>query len=157
MKKFFLLTLIFLAALCISARGLYDNDVVVTGKTIYYCTKVTFSMMHARCILHDGSVVKLNMHDINAFQKNSCTYEKVPIYRNNKPTSQVYFMQLISTRDDMKLYRYDRSDLYFEHPSKEKPSVCSGNVYYVFKNGKYVMELCENNFITVMNFFGINI
>ncbi len=147
----------FLAILNISAGSLNDNDVVVTGKTIYYCTKVTFSMMHAKCNLSDGSVIKLNMHDINAFQKDGCTYEKVPIYKNNKPSSQVYFMQLISTRDEMKLYKYDRSDLYFEHPSKEKPSPCSGSVYYVFKNGKYVMELCEINFVTVMSFFGINL
>lgn len=143
MKKIvvFLLMAFFSVNLFAAAHG----DYVKTEKGTFFFKRVKQGV---KCCLvgisENGEKIKFSKPEILAFARDGQVYEKVPLYKDNKPTERQEFMALVSYRHGMKLYKYENVD---GSPAQQFRH------YYIFKGDKYVLEVTEKNRPTLVAFF----
>ncbi len=143
MKKIaILLTMVLLSATFLSAK---DGDYVKTKNGTYFFKQLKHGL---KCCLvgksSTGEKMKFNKCDITAFRMDGELYEKMPVYKNNLATGEEDFMQVISFRNGLKLYKY-------EYISKTTDALARR--YYVFNEDKLVVEMDDANKPSLTAFF----
>jgi len=134
--------------ICFGIKAIAGSDdacYVKTGDKVYFGQDLKMGLTHVKIISPDGTVVKVNNHDITAYKHHNKLYELLPVICEKGDTICKAFLEYMTSRSGLNLYRY---------------TCCEGcNVvkyaYFVFKDGKYYLRIDKYNADAIMPFFGI--
>jgi hypothetical protein len=131
-----------------------DYYILVSGE-MNNCKSIHFRTNDIKAVLENDEELFISKSQIKAIKANGKYYEKLPVYINNKPTDQQKFMEFITTRGGLKLYKYTDD---MNRDSRLKGFNLNGfqmDYYVVFKGDQYWVEITDKNYPTMFDFFGI--
>lgn len=147
MKRIILSIALVLAAFGVNAGNEGKTvSYVKTNSAVYFGEDVKHGLFNTKVIAVDGSVTKIPYRDVVAYMDDSRLFENLPVVCENNDTTCYAMMEYITTKSGLNLYRYECN--------KEKTPRC---VFYVFKGGKYHLQVDQKNARTVLPFFGIKV
>ena len=154
MKKLSLMLILVMSVLILSAGEETASYVTFGGKT-YFCQKATPGLFNINLTMEDGTTLKVPLNKVDAFYCKGHLCERMPVICDGTPTNCTALMEYITSRNGYRLYKrcecnecgdlwdntYKKSHLQFE--------------YYVFKDGKFHLQLTRDNAASVLQFFNI--
>jgi hypothetical protein len=148
MKKLFVLFLILgycLNGIAIKPTGGW----VVSNASRMDIKRVHFGVAKARIVLADGEKKSVPIDQLSSYSIDGKVFDKLPLYKNGKPTGHTVFMELVKTRGDYSLYKYTYidNDLIPQYENVKKA--------FVFNGDKLQLEVDEKTLPDVCNFFGL--
>jgi len=146
MKKSVVLLAAVLFCLSGMARDL-GNTWVVTNDGKIDCKKVSMGYNKARIVLENGQKEKVQFSMINSFSSNGKTFDKLPLYKDNKPTNQGAFMELIKNHGELSLYKLAFCDLGYNQITYQ---------YFLYKGNKQYLKLNEKSLANICLYFGVS-
>jgi hypothetical protein len=153
---FILLNLIFIVwrshALSLSA-----NDVLTADDKTYFCDKLIIGISGAKIYNAAGEITKIPGKSIKSFIKNGQVFVKLPVVSRWNDTIGMAFMQLISSRSGLQLFRYCSNCLRYDPVENAIAPANPVYRYYVFKGGRYLLLLDENNSQAFFDFFNVKV
>jgi hypothetical protein len=153
MKKAAFTLMLMLVCMAGIAKEL-DYYVIATGEKLY-CTKIRLGAMNTTAVLENGEKVTLRTADIHSYRLNGKIFDKMPLYENNKFANKNIFMQFVTTRAGLKLYKYTLSEEGLDIKSGFYLKSTSVDHYVVFKGDKYFVSITDKNYPTMFDFFGM--
>jgi hypothetical protein len=141
MKKLSYLFLIaFLSTTFLVKAGL--PDYIVAGDEVEYYEKVRYGLTTNLVGIKDSNRDRYKSDEVSEFRKNGKVYERMPVIRDNQVTGRYAFMEVVTYRNGLKVYRYN-------HPGM------NDQVYdlLVYKGNQFVVRFDENNAQNLSNFF----
>ncbi|MGF1586028.1 MAG: hypothetical protein ACFCUM_11935 [Bacteroidales bacterium] len=141
MKKLsYLFLIVFLSTTFLVKAGV--PDYIVTGEEIEYYEKVRYGISASLVGVKDSNRDRFKSCDVSEFRKNGKVYERMPVIRDNKETGRYTFMEVVSYRNGLKVYRY-------YHPG----ITTQDYELLVFKGDQFVVKFDEKNSLSLSNFF----
>jgi hypothetical protein len=132
----------------------YTKEIVtnwmVTGDGKIDCKKISLGLTKAIVELEDGQMVDVNFDEISSFSMDGKVFVKLRLYEDNKPTSQMAFLELIKTWNDLSLYK-----LAVQSPGTVVHKDATSR-YYLYNGTDYHLQLDERTLKTTCKEFGIN-
>lgn len=142
MKALFVMLFVSLIGLASVASPEGDYLITKDGKMIV--SKVRIGIFNLRVKLDNGSDLKVKYHDVISYKKDGEVFEKKPLFLDNKNTGETVFMQLVSRKNDYRLYKFN------DNMSGVKTHIR----YYVFRDDNtFWLEVCCKNDETINKFF----
>jgi hypothetical protein len=92
--------------------------------------------------IKDDNRDRYKVCEVSEFRKNGKVYERMPVIRNNQETGRYAFMEVVSYRNGMKVYRYN-------HPGMDNKDFD----LLVYKGNQFVVRFDEKNAQNLSNFF----
>jgi hypothetical protein len=114
----------------------------VTGSGKTQCEKITLGMDKARIELQNGEKFTLPIDEITSYSIEGKVYNKVPLYKDGKPTSRKVFMELIKSHGDCSLYRYEKSIYEKEDRMIVLTTCCK---YFVYRGDQFQLAIDHNS------------
>ncbi|HEY4787977.1 MAG TPA: hypothetical protein VIH57_18110 [Bacteroidales bacterium] len=155
MKKLVLILTVLMMSLSGFAAGLGENYYMVsTGEKLYF-KKIQIGTQVIRATLENGKKVVIPISEVKMYTLNGKIYEKLPVYVNNKITNKHSFMEFVTTRAGLKLYKYSK---YVEGVDKATGAylgVSKVDYYVVYRGDQLHVDVTEKNYQTLFDFFGI--
>lgn len=121
-----------------------EPDFVRTGEDIKYYSKVRFGIPSGLVGVEKHDVDRYKFSEVVSYRKDGCVYERMPVIRNNKETGNYAFMELLTYKNGMKVYRHAIN------AGINTPDECQ---YLVYRDGSYVVAFDEKNAETLKMFF----
>ena len=147
MKKSF--AIIAFVLLCFGINAMAGGEsisyVKANGK-VYFGTDLKTGLLFTKIISGEGTAIKIPNRDVDAYMHDSRLYERLPVVCENNEVLCEGMMEYITTRSDLKLYRYLHCEL---------NGIRYG--YFVFKDGKLYLRIDEANAESTLPFFGIKV
>jgi hypothetical protein len=148
MKK--LLVLFLLAGYCITAGADEPTVSLVTGDAGKIdAKKVDVGATKVKVVLMNGEKKSIPIDQLKSYSTNGKEFRKLPMYKNGKPTGQTVFMELVKTRGDYSLYKYEYWDNDLIKDDKKVRTA------FLFNNDEFQMQVDEKTLLNVCNFFGL--
>jgi hypothetical protein len=153
-------TSIFLAICLAITVGVYAgptksiNYVTANGQT-FFGDKLKSGLFHTRLLTSGQETVRINNNDVTAYMQDGRLFERLPLVCNNNTVKDEVFMEYVTTRSGLRLYKYSSYD---ENDNLPEGVVCKANAkycFFVFKDGKYYLKVDEKNAAATLPFFGI--
>ena len=153
MKKLVFTLVLMLVCMAGIAKEL-DYYVIASGEKLY-CTKIRLGAVNTTAVLENGEKVTLRTADIHSYRLNGKIFDKMPLYENNKFTNKNVFMQFVTTRAGLKLYKYTKSEADIDKDLALCFKSTGVDYYIVFKGDQFYVSITEKNYPTMFEFFGI--
>lgn len=131
-----------------------DYYVMATGEKLF-CTKIRLGPVNTKAVLENGEKVLLRTADIHSYRLNGKIFEKMPLFENDVKTSKNVFMQFVTTRAGLKLYKYTTSEEGIDKLSGRYLKSTSVDHYVVYKGDQFYVSITDKNYPTMFEFFGI--
>jgi len=90
-----------------------------------------------------GEKIKINKEEIVAYRKGGVVFEKKSLIENGSPCEECAFMELLSVRNDVKIYKHVELDI----NGNSIPEI------HVFIGDKYVTRVTQGNVQQILSFF----
>lgn len=155
MKKLFLI--ITAVVFTFSAKAIETKAnyyVMNTGETMN-CTEIQFGANSIKAVLESGESVKLAKSDVKAIRANGKYFEKLVVYKNNQKTNNEEFMQFVTTRAGLKLYKYTANIADLNGQKAFNSDGLNAECYVIYKGAEFYNEITELNYPTLFEFFNI--
>jgi hypothetical protein len=148
MKKLFVLFL-FLGYCLNGIANKPTGGWVVTNASKMDVKRVNFGITKARIVLKSGEKKAIPIDQLSSYSIDGKVFDKLPLYKNGKPTGRTVFMELVRSRGDYSLYKYSYLDIDLI-PQNEKVDRA-----FVFNGDKLQLEVDEKSLPNICNFFGL--
>lgn len=145
-----------IACIMANAKSRPENCYVVTDKDTIACKNLSFTVSNAEITLLNGDKTQVNKENVKAFSVNGKKYENRPVYVDGKPNGNDAFLELLSERDGLKLFKYSYYETSGWDKSKSINDMKKVNVYTVFKDGTYYVQMDSRNSKTLLNYFKLD-
>jgi hypothetical protein len=142
-------------SISVNAIELKANYFVKNTGEIMNCKKIHFRSNDIKVVLENGEKLLISKDQIKALRANNKYYEKLPVYINNKKTKNEEFMQFITTRAGLKLYKYTLGINNSESSVGFNVNGYTTDCYVVFKGDQYYVAITAANYPTMFQFFGL--
>jgi hypothetical protein len=154
MKKLAALMILVMSVLMLKAGGEATSYVTFSGKT-YFCQKATPGLFNMNLTMDDGTILKVPLKKVDAFYCKGHLCERMPVFCEGAPANCTALMQYITTRNGFRLYKrceYNECGNLSDNTYKKAHLEVE---YYVFKDGKFHLQVNQANASSVLSFFGI--
>lgn len=111
--------------------------------------KIRIGVNTARITLENGEKIVMPLDKLESYSLHGKIYEKRMVYDNGKPTGEMAYMQLISSRNGFKLFRNAEFDYDAPQP------FTAVDKFYVFKGDDLYLALDEKSIPSVFSFYGL--
>jgi hypothetical protein len=156
MKTKAIIIYVFLS-LIIGLNARADLGYLITENDTFICKEIKSGLSNMRVTLVDGEKQKIDKENVKTFYVDGKKYDKMPVYLNGKPTGNFKFMELLSQRNGLKLYKFtffccgswDLAQQKIEG-AKEK------TVLLVYKDDKFYLHMDKQNAKTLSEFFHLD-
>lgn len=140
-----LLTFMMLALMGTSLfAGGTNGDFVQTKEKAYFFKNVRHGTKAFLVgIKTDGTKVRFTKEEVTVFKIDGQRFEKVPVVKDNVCTEDYCFMQVVTYRNGMKVYKHVYRDA----------DGMSTSRHYVFKNGVFIVKFDSKNTESLTAFF----
>jgi len=145
MKNSFVIIVLLLLSIGAKAfTGGESISYVKTGNNVYFGQDLKIGLFNSKIISSDGTVTKIPNRDVVAYMNHSRLFEYLPVVCESNDTLCYAMMEYITTRSGLSLYRYN----YFDGRATKSH-------YFIFKEGKFYLQIDKRNALTVLPFFRI--
>jgi hypothetical protein len=141
----------------VTAKSTETNYFISTAGQLTHFKHITFKHNEIKVVLENGEKLIIPSAQIKTIRAKGKIYDKLPVYKNNEPTTKEVFMELVTTKDGLKLYRYssdinsDRRTMGFNvNDNYEMEN------YVVYKDGQFKTEVNDSNYEAIFTFFDVN-
>jgi|GEM_PF-1008407 hypothetical protein len=157
MKK--LATFAALILFCIAgfAKDLSGNYYVASTGEKLYCKKIQVGARNIKAVLENGQEVTVPTAQIKMYSLNGKTFEKLPVYMDGKFSKEHRFMEFVTTRAGLKLYKYSKYMEGYDKTSGAYMGITKVDYYQVFKGDEFYVEVTDRNYQTLFEFFRIKV
>lgn len=155
MKKLVLIISVCLFTLTAFSKEVPSNYYLSSNNEMLFCKKIRLNKESIKAVLDNGKRVIIPTSDIKMYRMNGKIYEKLPVYINNKKTSKEAFMQFVTTRAGLRLYKYSSWEEVIDRQNGAYLGVAKVDKYCVYKGDQLWVSVNERNYPTVLNFFGV--
>ncbi|MBK7031332.1 MAG: hypothetical protein IPH45_19980 [Bacteroidales bacterium] len=155
MKTLIILSFIILSTLWVSASEKSGNSYIIVGNETFYCDMLRVGKGSTKAYLGGKRLLKMPTQMIDAYSQNGVVFEKMPIICKNNDTAGWAFMQLISSRNGYSLYRFCSNCIHYDPAEGIINPIYPVYRYYIFKKGKFVSLVDENNAKEQLAKFGV--
>jgi len=121
-----------------------DVCYVKTADKVYFGQDVKVRMIYTKIISSDGTVQKVKTNDVKAYMHDNKLFECMPLICPDGDTLCHAFMEKMSSRSGLNLYRYKCCS--------ECGVTC---IYFVYKDDKLYLRVNQMNAESILPFFGI--
>jgi hypothetical protein len=144
MKNLFLIMAVCLLSISVSA-SVKVKDYIVTEDGISYYTNVKLSLNqdYFICKNSEGELVKVEAENVKAYRNNGFYYEKRNLIIDGKPCESCDFMELVASRNDIKILKY----CCFDNFGNEIVEL------NVFRGNDFVTKITQENVSQIISFF----
>jgi hypothetical protein len=119
-------------------------DYIQTRDDVKFYSKVRTGLLSVLIGVDDSGRTRYDIDEVVAYRKNGRVYEKMPVISDNKETGRYAFMELVSYRNGLKVFKHEiTSGLVY--PAEAE--------YLVFRNGSYVVHFDHKNVLSLNEFF----
>jgi hypothetical protein len=157
MKTLILLCLAILLITGIQATGKRTDCFVVVGNETIFCDKIFVGKSTFRLVDDGKQLMRIQSPEIKAFSMYGNLFERLPVVNTNNDTSGWAFMQFIASNNGYRLYRYCSNCVHFDPVTGKIAPENAVYRYYIFKGGKYVKVLDENNVKSELAKYGVRL
>lgn len=157
MKKLATIFAILLFCLTGFAKDLSGNYYMISTGEKLYCKKIQVGAQKIKATLENGEKVIIPTSQVKMYHLNGKTFEKLPVYANNRNTNKETFMEFVTTRAGLKLYKYSKYVEGYDKVTKEYMGVSKVDYYLVFKGDQFYVEVTDRNYKTLFEFFRIKV
>lgn len=119
-------------------------DYVITKDGITYYAKIHQGWNNSIVCADAEGKVTYEPGQIKAYRKDGRIYEKMPVVRNNKPTGEEEFMELLAYRNGLKMFRRTVAQTRANRQGEE---------LLVYRECDFVVSLTQDNSETLKEFF----
>jgi hypothetical protein len=154
MKKLAVLMILVMSALMLKAGGEATSYVTFDGKT-YFCQKVTPGLFNMNLTLDDGSILKVPLKKVDAYSSNGHLCERLPVRCEGAPANCTALMEYVTSRNGFRLYKlceYGECGSLWDNTYQKAHLQVE---YYVFKDGKFHLQVTKDNVGSVLQFFNV--
>ena len=138
------------------AATIVSNYYISTTGQMTNCKRITFKANEIKVVLENGQKLLIPMAQIKTIKANGKIYNKLPVYKNNKPMNKEVFMELITTKETFKLYKYNVDIDWDKRANGFNVADNQMENYVVYKDNQFQSEINDANYRAMFNFFGIN-
>lgn len=154
MRTRVIFTLVIAAFTAYSVKA--DLGYLITNTDTIICDDVALGLKNANITLPDGEKVKVSKEEVQSYYVNGKKYDKLPVYLDGKPAGYSAFLELISQRNGLSLYKYQ----YFiesgvDATGKQITSVQEATALIVYKDNEYYLQVNKLNGPSLMKFFHV--
>ena len=143
MKNLIIIVTIVLSSSLIFAQKTADDYVTNEEGTIFY-TNLKYGIFNfLKGEVKGGENISYKKDEVIEYKKDGQIYTKLPEIVDNKVTNNYVFMELLSYKSGLKLYRYSKLDA----NGKEIAEI------YIFNEDEFVVDLNINNYQHLTVFF----
>jgi hypothetical protein len=155
MKKLFIISMFFLAAITTFSRDI-PLAWIITGEKQLDCRKINFGIKSARVVLTSGEKLSVPVNSIQSYSVDGREFVKMPLFQNNKTSGKFKFMELLKTRDELGLYRLEISRVTADLTNETVVAAPDGKLYfyYLYKDNKLYLELDNRSLPNVLAAYG---
>ena len=155
MKKFFVVSMFFLATIASFSRDIPEAW-INTGKNRLDCREINLDYKTARAVLTNGEKISIPVSSIQSYSFDGREFVKMPLFKNNKASGDYKFMELLKTRDDLSLYRLEISEITADVTNKTVVTDPNGKYYfyYLYKDDKLYLEMDNKSLPNVLAAYG---
>ncbi len=121
-----------------------------TAERKFDCQRINFGLSKARVVLKNGQKLLVPINSIQSYSIEGKEFTKLPVYRNNRPTGQSAFFELVKTRGELSLYRTEMHDIVASDLNTKIYR------YYLYKGDKLHLALDEQTLPNVCEAFGLS-
>jgi hypothetical protein len=157
MKKINVLLVLLFIVFGSQAKSPVTKNYVISNGETYFCEKVIPGPANTRIYNAAGEVIKIPCQLIESFKQDDEVFVKLPVISKSNDTIGLAFMQYISSRAGMQLFRYCSRCLQYDPLEGVIAPVNPVFRYYVFKGGKFFDLLDEDNLESYLSFFNVRI
>jgi hypothetical protein len=157
MKKTIIISGIMLLASFGQAFSRSAGDVVVTDGITYFAEKVIPGTEKIKIYNATGEITKIPSRTVESFIKNGQVFVKLPVVTKTKDTVGTAFMQYITSREGLQLFRYCSNCLHYDPVENSIAPINAVYRYYVFSGGKFFLLLDELNTDSFLSYFGVKV
>jgi len=123
----------------------------VTGNDVKLCENIRIGINYAHVVLGNGDKMKISLQKIDSYCSNGEVFDRMVLYKNGRSTKRSVFMQAITSRNGLILYRNVEYDRDSSDPLK------SHSVYYVYDGDALHLTLDEKSIPDVFRFYGLKL
>jgi hypothetical protein len=154
MKKLSVILILVMSVLILKAGGEATSYVTFGGKT-YFCQKATPGLFNMNLTMDDGTILKVPLKKVDAYYYKGHLCERMPVICEGAPANCTALMEYITSRNGFRLYKLceynECGDLWDNNYKKSHLQV----EYFVFKDGKFHLQVTKANAASVLQFFNI--
>ncbi len=154
MKKLSVLLILVVSVLILKAGGEATSYVTVGGKT-YFCQTVKSGLLNMNLTLNDGTILKISLKKVDSYSCKGRLFERLPVICKGVPSNCTELMEYVTSRNGFRLYKYGQADEHGELCDNTYKKAHMEYDFYVYKNGKFHLQVTPANAETVLPFFGI--
>lgn len=133
-----------------------DLGYLITATDTFICKDIKNGIIKMRLTLPNGEKQKIEKDDVKTFYVHGKRYDRLPVYINGIATGEVKFLELLSQRNGLKLYKHTFFCCGYWNMTKQKiESAGEKNVLLVYKDDNYYLQLDNRNAESLASFFHI--
>jgi hypothetical protein len=152
-------TLAFIISICLLSLTGYSKDKPYnyywsSNHQLSFFKKIRLNNGSIKVRLENGKKVEVPVTDVTTYRYHGKTYEKLPVFVDNKYDHKCAFMQFVSTRGGLRLFKYTT----WENPQGNDGSnldVVKVDHYTVYNGNQFWVSVDQRNYKTIMDFFGV--
>jgi hypothetical protein len=157
MKKSICIVIFIMMAIGIKVIAGEKVCYVTSNGNTYFGKELRQGLFKTKIVSADGKVIKVKNKDIDAISDGKHLFEKLPMICENNDTVCMAMMEYLTSRDGLKLYRYTCYSEDNDPLTNTYQQVHQQFGYFVFKDGKFYLQIDEKNAETTFPFFGIDV
>lgn len=156
MKKLSALLIMVMFALMVKAGGEATSYITFDGKT-YFGEKVKPGLLTMNLTMSDGTIMKVPFKKVDSYSCNGRLFERLPVMCKGAPENCTALMEYITARNGFRLYKYSVIQEHGELYNNTYEKAHEEFEFFVFKDGKYHLQVTQENAVSVLPFFGIKV
>lgn len=156
MKKLSVLLILVMSVLILKASGEATSFVTVDGKT-YFCEKVKAGLFNLNMVMDNGTIMKVPLKKVESYSTNGKLYDRLPVMCKDAPENCTALMEYITSRNGFRLYKYSEIREHGDLVNNTYQTAHLEYGFFVFRDGKYHLEVTPENAESVLPFFGIEV
>ena len=125
-----------------------EVEYVITENDTFIGASLDFGLSNAKITKADGEKIKIDKDEVESYLEHGRRFDKMPVYMNGKNTGKESFLELLSQRNGLKLYKF-KCNL---NSKVENKNAC---MLLVFKEKDFYVQVDKANAKTIAEFFHI--
>jgi hypothetical protein len=156
MKKLFVFLILVMSVLMLKAGGEATGYVKVGDET-YFCEKVKPGLFNMNLTLDNGTIIKVPLKKVDSYSCNGRMFERLPVMCKGAPENCTELMEYVTSRNGFRLYKYSTVQEHGELYDNTYKKAHQEFELFVFKDGKFCLQVTKENIESVLPFFGIQV
>ena len=136
-----------------SKKARKEISYVITGEKSYFSHDARIIFNRIRMYMEDGVILTIPMRNVDAYRIDGSVFHRLPLVDKSGTDRGTALLEFVAVRNDLNLYRYSSMDTRLGCCFEDNRG--KTGIYLVYRGDKFHVSVNENNFRTLLPFFGV--